>query len=171
MKFFPGISTGCILLNWNFNQIYQDFFAEAFWLDMMTFSKHCMMFIATVVLEFWIFWSIVEDVSSIHLSLYAVRKILFCDLCFEFSRASMHVAINRTFTTDRLTALILNCVRLVQSMWSCWSEVIQVHLYPGWPDMQIILCTINCHIKKQPMVMPLVSCFFSMVIVWKVCES
>ena len=33
--------------------------------------------------------------------------------------------------------------------------------FPGWPDMQIILCTINCHTKKQLMVMPLVSCFFN----------
>ena len=33
-------------------------------------------------------------------------------------------------------------------------------IFPGWPDMQIILCTINCHTKKQPMVIKLVSCFF-----------
>ena len=31
---------------------------------------------------------------------------------------------------------------------------------PGWPDMQIILRIINCHTKKQLMVMLLVSCFF-----------
>ena len=32
-------------------------------------------------------------------------------------------------------------------------------LIPGWLDMQIILCIINCHTKKQLMVIPLVSCF------------
>ena len=32
--------------------------------------------------------------------------------------------------------------------------------YPGWPVTQIILCTINCHTKKQLMVIPLACCFF-----------
>ena len=41
---------------------------------------------------------------------------------------------------------------------------------PGWPDMQIIICTINCPTKQQLMVMALVSCFLSMVIVWNVCQ-
>ena len=35
----------------------------------------------------------------------------------------------------------------------CWTA--------GWPNMQIIKCTINCHTKKQPMVMSIVSSFFN----------
>ena len=31
---------------------------------------------------------------------------------------------------------------------------------PGRPDMQIILCTINCHTKEQLMVIPIVSSVF-----------
>ena len=31
--------------------------------------------------------------------------------------------------------------------------------FPGWSDMQILLCTINCHTKKQLMVMSLVFWF------------
>ena len=37
---------------------------------------------------------------------------------------------------------------------------------PGWSDMQIILCTINCHTKKR-MLMPLISVFFLWPEYWK----
>ena len=46
---------------------------------------------------------------------------------------------------------------------ACWCEIFCMIVpveSPGCLDMQIILCTINCHTKKQLMVIPLLSCFY-----------
>ena len=75
-------------------------------------------------------------------------------------------------------ALRLKTSQMFKKHWKVamliWKKIIRSHLYnivsiefygpPGWTDMQIILCTIHCHTKKQLMVMPLVSCFFFCVL-------
>ena len=39
---------------------------------------------------------------------------------------------------------------------------------PGWPDMQIILCTINCYRRKTVYANAIIFRFFSRVLLWKV---
>ena len=97
--------------------------------------------------------------------------------CFEpcnsfFPRScSKHPRSNRIswLGNGMIVAELLVCLLLPLPLFSWTVRLDLKFAYPGWPDMQIILCTINCHTKKTAYGNA-ISFLFSMVIVWKVCQ-